>query len=145
MDDLSRVTSLRHRIPRNHKQQDLNPSERLSGGRPPFVSDTRDEEGVGVEGWRSRDTAFPGGMAGKVCTLFVSGLLVSVAEFFIVVSQGGCCGEGTATLQRCSSPWDTISVHLFFCIFFFYTRLEHAGRPSHIVHVILTYVNRYSF
>ena len=88
MDDLSCVTTLRHRIPRNHNHQDLDPSERLPGGRPPFVSDTRDEEGVAVEGWRSRDTAFPGGTAGKVCPLSVSGLLVSVAEFFIVVSQG---------------------------------------------------------
>ena len=117
MDDLSRVTSLRHRIPRNHKHQDLNPSERLSEGRPPFVSDTRDE-GVDAEGWRSRDTVFPAGTAGKVCTLSVSGKLVSVAEFFIVVSQGGCWREGTATLQRFPSPWYTISAHLFFCIFF---------------------------
>ena len=118
MDDISHVTSLKHRTPRNHKHQDLNPSERLSGGSPPFVSDTRDEEGVDAEGGRSRDTAFSGGMAGKVCTLSVFGLLVSVAEIFIVVSQGGCWGEGTATSQRCSSPWNTISTHLFFCIFF---------------------------
>ena len=117
MDDLSCVTSIRHRIPRNHKHWDLNPSERLSGGRPPFVSDTRDE-GVDVGGRRSGDTAFPGGMVGKVCTLSVSGLLVSVAEFFIVVSRGGGCGEGTATLQRRPSPWYTFSAHLFFGIFF---------------------------
>ena len=94
MEDLSRVTTLSYRIPRNRRHQDHTSSERLSEGRPPFVSDTHDKKGVDVEAWGSRDIAF-GGVAGKVCML--SGSLVSVTELFIVVSQRGRCGEGAAT------------------------------------------------
>lgn len=88
------MTTLRHRIPHNHRHQDHISSERLPEGRPPFVSDTHDKKGVDVEAWGSCDIAL-GGVAGKVCML--SGSLVSVTELFVVVSQRGRCGEGAAT------------------------------------------------
>ena len=121
MEDLSRVTTLSYRIPRNRRHQDHTSSERLSEGRPPFVSDTRDEKGVDIGAWGSRDIAL-GGVARKVCML--SGSLVSVTEPFVVVCQRGCCREGAATLQHRSSPWNAISIHLFSCFFFFIMRHE---------------------
>ena len=72
------MTTLMHRIPHNYRHQDHISSERLSEGRPPFVSDTRDEKGVYVEAWGSHDIAL-GGAAGKVCMF--SGSLVLLLKF----------------------------------------------------------------
>ena len=88
------MTSLRHRVPRDPRYQDLISSERLSEGRLSFISDTHDEKKVDAEACGSSDTTL-GGTAEKVCAF--SNSLASVTEIFVVVSQRGCCGGVAAT------------------------------------------------
>ena len=76
-DDASQVSSLRHRIPHDHQHQDLTSSERLSGGRPPFVSNICSEKEVGAKARRSSNRAL-GGVAEEVCMF--SDSLTSVTE-----------------------------------------------------------------
>ena len=84
---------LRHRVPRDPRHQDLISSERLSEGRPSFVSDTHDEKKVDAEACGSSDTTL-GGVAEKVCMLPDSP--ASVTETFVQSLPGEVAGAATS-------------------------------------------------
>ena len=110
-DNPPRVTSLRHRTPRDHQHQDLISSERLSRGRQPFVSNICSEKEVDAKAWRSSDTAL-GGVAEKVCIF--SDSPASVTETFVVAFRGGCGGGRNVTAPSVPSAINFKSFAFFF-------------------------------